>query len=284
MMRKFVMMAALAIGAMTGLTGCDNVPAGYVGVQVERYGNDRGVNNVEVKGPGRYYTGMNVDMFLFPTFSQTYVWNDDDNAKESFTFQSVEGLNINADVGVTYHIPRENAPKVFQKYRKGVDELNSTVLRAIVRDELNLAASAITVEDAYGKGKAALQEAVEKAVRERASKDGIDIENIYFVGEMRLPDSVKKSINAKIAATQIAIQKENELRAAEADAAKNVAEAKGKAEANELLAQSIRANPALLEYKKLDNEAAMIEAWEKTGGHVPTYLGSTQFMMFNGGK
>ncbi|MBF3542546.1 hypothetical protein ISG10_33340, partial [Burkholderia pseudomallei] len=36
--------------------GCDNVPAGYVGVKVQRYGDDRGVN-VEVKGPGRYFNG-----------------------------------------------------------------------------------------------------------------------------------------------------------------------------------------------------------------------------------
>ncbi|MBO7801083.1 prohibitin family protein, partial [Burkholderia pseudomallei] len=79
--------------------GCDNVPAGYVGVKVQRYGDDRGVN-VEVKGPGRYFNGPNVDMFIFPTFTQSYVWDKADKSDESFTFQTVEGLSVNTDIGV----------------------------------------------------------------------------------------------------------------------------------------------------------------------------------------
>ncbi|CAJ4097182.1 bacteriophage/transposase fusion protein [Burkholderia pseudomallei] len=176
--------------------GCDNVPAGYVGVKVQRYGDDRGVN-VEVKGPGRYFNGPNVDMFIFPTFTQSYVWDKAGKSDESFTFQTVEGLSVNTDIGVSYAIPRENAPKVFQKYRRGVDEITGVYLRAIVRDALNLAGASMAVEDVYGRGKAALQQRVEDEVKANAAKVGISVEKVYFVNQMRLPEQVMNSINLR---------------------------------------------------------------------------------------
>ncbi|KGV78440.1 prohibitin family protein [Burkholderia pseudomallei] len=228
--------------------GCDNVPAGYVGVKVQRYGDDRGVN-VEVKGPGRYFNGPNVDMFIFPTFTQSYVWDKAGKSDESFTFQTVEGLSVNTDIGVSYAIPRENAPKVFQKYRRGVDEITGVYLRAIVRDALNLAGASMAVED---------------EVKANAAKVGISVEKVYFVNQMRLPEQVMNSINGKIAATQIAQQKENELRAAEADAAKQVAIAKGEAEALEVKAKALRENSQIL-------QQMAIEKWD---GKLPQYMGS----------
>lgn len=261
-MKRLFMLLAL-VPVMFLATGCDNVPAGYVGVQVERYGDDRGVN-VEVKGPGRYFNGINVDMFLFPTFTQSYVWDKNGGADESFTFQTVEGLSVNTDVGISYSIPRDSVVKVFQKYRRGVDEITGTYLRAMVRDALNLAGAGMQVEDVYGKGKAALQQRVEDDVKGRAAQVGIAVEKVYFVNQMRLPNQVMNSINAKIAATQIAQQKENELRAAEADAAKQIAVAKGEAEALEIKARALRENQNIL-------QQMAIEKWD---AKLPQYMGS----------
>ncbi len=259
---------ALILLPMLFLTGCDNVPAGNVGVQVERYGDDRGVN-IQVKTPGRYFNGPNVDMFIFPTFTQSKVWDnrkdeEEVGADESFTFQTVEGLSVNTDLGISYFITPENTAKVFQKYRKGVDEITSVYLRAMVRDALNRAGASVAVEDAYGKGKAALQDAVEADVKKRAAEVGITVEKVYFVNQMRLPAAVMESINGKIAATQIAQKKENELRAAEADAAKAVAQARGEAEAARIRGEALRTNPQVLEQLAL----------EKWDGKLPQYMGS----------
>ncbi|MDW9251837.1 SPFH domain / Band 7 family protein [Burkholderia thailandensis] len=101
---KRLFLISIVAPLMFLVTGCDNVPAGYVGVKVQRYGDDRGVN-VEVKGPGRYFNGPNVDMFIFPTFTQSYVWDKAGKSDESFTFQTIEGLSVNTDIGVSYAIP-----------------------------------------------------------------------------------------------------------------------------------------------------------------------------------
>src|SRR5271154_6324192 len=92
----------LAMVFMCFLSACDNVQSGYVGVKVNKYGDDRGVQN-EVLGPGRYYTGLNTDIVEFPTFIQTVIWTKNPNegkpVDESITFQSKEGTVINADFG-----------------------------------------------------------------------------------------------------------------------------------------------------------------------------------------
>lgn len=240
--RLWMIVGIIAMGIFA--TGCSPVPAGNVGVKIDKYGDERGVN-VTVLGPGRYWIGPNTDLFLFPTFTQSFVWSSG-RSDESFAFQTVEGLSVKTDIGISYYIKSENAPAVFQKYRRGVDEITQVYLRAMIRDSLNLAASSVTVEDAYGAGKAELQKKVEEDVRKRAEAVGITIESVYFVGEMRLPEAVYKTINSKIAATQIAQQKENELRAANADAAKAIAMAKGEAEAARIRGEALRANPQVL--------------------------------------
>lgn len=66
---------------------------------------------------------------------------------------------------------------------------------------------------------------------------GILVERVYFVGAFTLPDVVSDRINAKIEATQKAIQAENELRTTEAEAKKRIAEAEGEKQSKILTAQ-----------------------------------------------
>ncbi|TON43446.1 transposase, partial [Vibrio parahaemolyticus] len=70
-------------------------------------GGDKGVQAEEV-GVGRYWVGVNEELYSFPTFSQNYVWTASETEgsenDESISFQTIEGLAVNADVGITYRI------------------------------------------------------------------------------------------------------------------------------------------------------------------------------------
>lgn len=50
-------------GATTpmGLTGCDRVEPGYVGIKVNKLGEDKGIG--EVVGVGRQWTGLNTELY-----------------------------------------------------------------------------------------------------------------------------------------------------------------------------------------------------------------------------
>lgn len=281
MLKKLLLCFGLVSAVM--LSGCSKVPAGNVGVKVYLLGGEKGVDH-EVLGTGRYYIGMNEDLYLFPTFSQNYVWTKGvdvgSEGDESLSFGTMEGLSVSADIGITYNIVPEKASVVFQKYRKGVDEITDLYLRNMVRDALVKAASNRSIESVYGVGKTELIAEVEEYVRAQVKDIGINVERVYWVGDLRLPNEVTNSINAKIKATQISMQRENEVKTAEAQAAIEVAQAKGQAEAKltnaRAEAESLRIQNAALHESRDILELRRIEvsklAAEKWNGVLPTHM------------
>ena len=259
------------------LQGCmSSVPAGNVGVLINKVGGDKGVDSQE-KGPGRYWLSWNEEMFLFPTFTQTQVWTKDKSEgspnDDSMTFQTREGLDVNTDICITYHIDPTKVTAVFQKYRKGVDEITHNYLRSMVRDALSRTASTQPIESVYGEGKASLIKATQDLVTQETAGIGIVIENIYLVGSLRLPDVVTHSINAKIAATQMAQQRENEVKQSEAEAAKAVAVARGEADSRLIVAEA-EAKAISLKGDAINKNLKLIDlaAVEKWNGTLPQYM------------
>lgn len=268
------------------MAACSKVPAGNVGVKVFLLGGDKGVDTQEL-GPGRYWIGVNEELYLFPTFSQNYTWtaepidedgngsiSDSEKLDESISFQTVEGMVVNADVGISYTVDPTKVSVLFTKFRKGIDEITDGYIRNMVRDALVSAAGGRPIETVYGAEKAALMVEVEKRVREQVEPFGIRVERLYWAGQMRLPQTVIDAINAKIQATQFAAQRANEVAAAKAEADKAIEAARGEAESTLLRAnaeaQAIKVKgDALAENPKLI-ELSAIEKWN---GTMPTFVG-----------
>jgi regulator of protease activity HflC (stomatin/prohibitin superfamily) len=265
------------IGMVAILGACSKVPAGNVGVKVYLLGTDKGVDTEEL-GVGRYYIGVNEELYLFPTFTQNYVWTADEAEgspnDESITFQTTEGLNVNADVGISYHINPKKVSTVFQKYRKGVEEITDIYLRNMVRDAFVAESSVMPVESVYGKGKSDLIASVEKRVKAQTGDLGIVVERIYFVGSLRLPDTVVAALNAKIEATQKAQQRQNEIAQAKAEADKKIEEARGTAESKLAVAKA-EAEAIKLKGKalRMNPEVLQLNAIDKWDGVLPRFTG-----------
>jgi regulator of protease activity HflC (stomatin/prohibitin superfamily) len=267
---------ALAVLMLGTVAACSTVPAGHVGVKVFLLGGEKGVDSEEL-GVGRYWIGMNEELYIFPTFMQNYVWTKDPAEgspnDESISFQTADGMTANADVGISYSIDPAKVTQIFQTYRRGVDEITDTFLRNMVRDALVKQASNKPIEYVYGAGKADLMASVQKDVNDQVGPLGIKIDKIYWIGEIRLPPTVIDSINAKNAATQMAQQRQNEVAQAKAEADKKIEDARGTAEsilrvadaqakANKLLAQSL--TPEFVQYQA-------ITKWD---GILPKFTGS----------
>jgi regulator of protease activity HflC (stomatin/prohibitin superfamily) len=260
--RKGLLFTLLA----ASLAACSTVPSGHVGVKVYLLGGEKGVDTEEL-GVGRYWIGMNEELYLFPTFMQNYTWA----AEEQLTFQTADGMTASADVGISYSIDPTRVTDIYQKYRRGVEEITDTFLRNMVSDALVKEASNKSIEYVYGAGKADLIAAVQESVSAQVSQIGIKVEKIYWIGEIRLPPKVVESINAKNEATQKAQQRQNEVAQAKAEADKKIEEARGQAEsllkvaeaqanANKLISESL--SPELMQYKAL-------EVWD---GKLPTTM------------
>lgn len=276
--KSLIVAAVAAVAVAVALTTCSKVPAGNVGVKFDLYGGDKGVTG-EVLHPGKYWLGWNEELYLFPTFSQNYTWQQVDpqsknSVDESITFQDREGTQVNADVGITYAIEVDKADLIFQKYRKGLAEITDTYLRNMVRDALNSETSKMDVSDIYGVGKEELMERVTKRVRDQVKPIGLDVEKIYWIGPMRLPPAIIAAINGKIEATQKAQQRENELQTAKAQAEIEREKARGEADALLIAARS-EADANKLRQASLSRELIDYTYAQRWDGKLPYSTGGT---------
>lgn len=256
--RRLLIIASL-VALSFGCASCSKVPAGNVGVKFYLLGKDKGVDYETLK-PGRYWIGVNEELYLFPTQRQNKIWSYNEEENQGFEFQSKEGMKLMANVGIEYQILDEDVTTIFEMYKKGCEEITNMVLRNAIRDAFNMASSTRTAEQMYGEGKIEFMNEVKRLAQSKASEKFITLNDVYLLGNIVVPESVTTALNNKIKATQEAEQRENEVRGAEAEAKKQIAiaegeaqslltKAKAEAEANRIIANSLTST--LVEYEKI---------------------------------
>jgi regulator of protease activity HflC (stomatin/prohibitin superfamily) len=273
--KKIMFMMAIVFATILSFTSCSKVEAGYVGVKVDLLGSDKGVQN-EVLGTGRYWIGVNEELFIFPTYQVNYVYTRDvtegSESNEEFTFQTKEGMICSADLGLSMHFEREKISEMFQKYRKGEDEIRGVVVRKEIRDALNRVSSGMNVEYVYGEGKGKLIDSVKVIVKRKLLPSGIVIDDLNLISAIRIPQSIEEALNMKVKMTQDAQKAQNEVAKATAEANIATAKAQGEADAMKIKADgeayynrtvSGSLTPQIVEMKRL----------EKWDGAYPTTYG-----------
>lgn len=294
-LRRLAMLVAVAIAVM--IIGCGmttRVDAGHVGIRVRLAGSDRGVSDMPTVTGWVFYNPLTEQIVIFPTSVQNIVWTastqEGKAIDESITFSSTEGVNINADIGLSFHIEPTMAPKLYGRFRQNdMLALADGYMRNSVREAFNDVASKMPVQDIYGAGKSKMLGDVVAKCREVLGKDGIVIDQLTINGTLRLPQNVADAINRAMEATQNAIQSENRVRQVRAEADQAITQAHGQAEAtrqkadgeadglliraraeakaNEIIRLSM--SPAVLQYRS-------VERWD---GKLPAYNGGGQIPM-----
>lgn len=263
--------------------GCTYIEPGYVGIKVNSYGSQKGIEDFPVQVGRVWYNPWTEDIYTYPTFMQTKVWTDDLNEDnpidESIGFNSSEGAVITANVGINYNLDPTKVPKLFIEFRQPIDVVTSTYLRNKVRDHFNIQSSKMKAVDIFGQQKSELLILVKKSLDEELRPKGFIIDTLSF-GRLKADERVMNSINLVIEATQKAQEAENKVKQVEAEARQAAAKASGEAEAilklaeadakaNDLIAKSI--TPELVRYK-------MFEKWD---GIAPKVVGGESSLLLN---
>lgn len=269
-MKKFAMLMVLIVVLMATLTSCwVDVDPGYVGVRVWKRGDKAGT--IEVLRVGRHDWALRADDTVFPTFKQNYVWTknpaEGSENDESITFP-IEGLEISVDIGVEFSVIPESVGTIYSEYRMKLEGITDGPMRNYIRDAiLSEVGDYSNMEQFITKNEISiLIKSVEKNTKTYFEDKGIGISKVYLVGAPRYPATVVKSIEAKIEATQKAIQRENELREATAASAKAVVVANGEAQSDLIKAKSQAEANKLLEQSLSDNiiKRMWIDKWNGT--------------------
>jgi regulator of protease activity HflC (stomatin/prohibitin superfamily) len=207
-----------------------------VGIKVNLAGSARGVQDIPVVTGWVFFNPLTEQIVAFPISVQNVVWtasaNEGRAIDESITFSSQEGVNVNSDIGLSFHIESSKAPHLYLRFRQpDVMVLADGYMRNAVREAFNDIASRMAVQEIYGAGKGKLVANVSDRLRDVLGKDGFVIDQLTINGALRLPENVAQAINRAMEATQNAIQAENRVRQVRAEAEQNVAQAHGGAEA-----------------------------------------------------
>jgi len=263
-MRYLIMLIALLF------VGCTNVPQGSVGIKVRTTGSERGIDS-NVYPAGWSAISPTEKMYTYPVYTTNYSFTKDvtegSPTNEEFMVQSSDGLMCGLDIGLEMHFEQSKVVDMFKKYRKDVEGIRNIVVRNSIRDALNTYGSKLTAEEIFATKKMDLIDSVRVKVTRDLLPTGIFIEKLTVLNGVRPPESIQKAINAKVAATQMAIQRENELRTAEAEAKKLIAEAEGVAQSNRL--KTVTASPEVIRMMELDVQREWVAKWD---GKMPANM------------
>lgn len=263
---------------------CAMVDAGKVGIKVNLYGKQQGVDNTPLLTGMCFYNMYTQQVHEFPTYMQNVVWTKDINegspTDESITFNSSDGASFNADVAFSYTILPEKVPQIFTKYRQELDVITRTNLRNKVREAFTTNASNYSATLLFGEKKNDFLAKVKAQIVSEIEPDGFIVDLVTLIGGMMAEQKVMDSINSVIQASQKSIEAENKVKQSEAEARQKIAEAEGEAqsillvaksqaEANQLITKSI--TPELIKYK-------MVEKWD---GIAPKVIGSDSNILMN---
>lgn len=287
-----VVVALLFILLLTCIICIRRVSPGYAGIV---YSVNGGLQE-QTLSQGWHFIGIGKKVIEYPISTETMYLSKDEQegsrGDDSFNISTKDGKLVNVDAELSYHYDNERLKHVFSKWRgKSSEEIETTYIRARIKEAANEVSSKYPVMDVYGEKRSELNKKVYEQLAAKLELDGVILETFNFT-RIEPDEQTKKAIQEKVDAQQkleqdkieaerqeITNQKNIAIKEAEAEAARIeavahaerlkinaeaeadaiLAKAEAEAKANELLSKSL--TDKVLQLEK-------IKAWE-SGAQVP---------------
>ena len=242
---------------------CERIDAGHVGVKVNQYGDNKGVDDVVAVTGMVFYNPITTKVYEFPTFIQHKEYKDEN----SFVVNSKDGSEFSVSPIMNYSVQREKVPSIFAKYRRPLEDIEEGFLKTAVYDAFRLATNKYTADELIS-NRAVFEVEVRRLLDAQLLKEGFVINQ--FTSNLIYPETFKKSIEAKNNAVQAALRAENEVKTAEAQAKIKVATAEGNAQAL-LTSAKAEAEANRMKQQTLTPLLIQLEYVNKWDGKLPVY-------------
>jgi len=270
--RKAATIAAVAgvlLLTAGSLVSCGRtIQPGNVGVKIRTLGPSAGVDPTPLPS-GYHFNLLGERIVEFPVIQRTYAYtkerNDDGPENEELTFSDNNALPMTADVQLVMRIDPSKAPSLYTRYRLTFDQIFEGPLRNDVRSAIAAETELVSVEYLYKGGRQAVIQKALARVNRKWAPQGVEVSQLDWIGTIRYPQVILDSIQAKTKADADAAAAQAQVAVAKAQADAKIEQARGDAESNRLLAQSIASNP----------EVVQLRAVEKWDGHLPQVTGGS---------
>jgi regulator of protease activity HflC (stomatin/prohibitin superfamily) len=245
------------------VNSCERIDAGHVGVKVNQYGDNKGVDDVVAVTGMVFYNPFTTAIYEFPTFIQHKEYKNEN----SFIVNSKDGSEFSVSPIMNYSVQRDKVPAIFAKYRRPLEDIEEGFLKTAVYDAFRLATNKYTADELIS-NRAIFEVEVRRLLDGQLLKEGFVINQ--FTSNLIYPETFKKSIEAKNNAVQAALRAENEVKTAEAQAKIKVATANGNAQAM-LTAAKAEAEANSLKQRTITPMLLQLEWINKWDGKLPVY-------------
>jgi len=242
---------------------CERIDAGHVGVKVNLYGDNKGVDDVTAVTGMVFYNTFTTKIYEFPT----YIQHKEYKGENSFVVNSKDGSEFSVSPIMNYSVQREKVPAIFSKYRRPLEDIEEGFLKTAVYDAFRLATNKYTADELIS-NRAVFEIEVRRLLDGQLLKEGFVINQ--FTSNLIYPETFKKSIEAKNNAVQAALRAENEVKTAEAQAKIKVATAEGNAQAM-LTSAKAEAEANRMKQQTLTPLLLQLEYINKWDGKLPVY-------------
>lgn len=264
---KIMKSILIGVGLFFTLTflffSCERIDAGHVGVKVNQYGDNKGVDDVVAVTGMVFYNPLTTTVYEFPTFIQ----HKEYKGENSFVVNSKDGSEFSVSPIMNYSVQRDKVPAIFSKYRRPLEDIEEGFLKTAVYDAFRLATNKYTADELIS-NRAVFEVEVRRLLDGQLLKEGFVINQ--FTSNLIYPETFKKSIEAKNNAVQSALRAENEVKTAEAQAKIKVATAEGNAQAM-LTSAKAEAEANRMKQVTLTPLLLQLEYINKWDGKLPVY-------------
>ena len=249
------------ISMMFTSCGYERIDAGYEGIKVNLYGDDKGVDDITLVTGAVWYNTITTAVYEYPTFVQTVDY-------APFSINAKDGSSFTVDPTISLKIVDGKSAEVFKKYRKeDITEVINTTLYNYVRNAFRIQLNNYTTDELVSK-----REEFEKAIEERLSTELL-AENFQLeqmTSGLQYPQTLVNAIDAKNAAVQEAQKAQNEVLKIKAEAEKKIAAANGEAQALKIKgdAEAEYNRKIAASLSPLIVQQMMLDKWD---GKLPVY-------------
>lgn len=264
MKRTIKLLAAILLVCCCSTSCYTRVDAGHEGIKVNLYGDDKGVDGVELVTGAVWYNGFTTAVYEYPTFVQTVDY-------EPFSFASQDGSMFTFDPTIMLSIKSGAAPEVFVKYRKELDEILNVTLVPIIHDAFKEEINSRKDNDLISK-QTEFQNAIETRLVEELGRENFIVSKVTT--GIQYPSALIDSINEKNRALQDELKIINQQKVEEAEAKKKVTIAEGEAAAMKIKADA-EAYYNRTVSASLSTNLVNMKALEKWDGKTPIVNGGS---------
>lgn len=226
------------------------VPAGNVGVA-----DTFGVVDSNVIQPGIHLKWPWTGVSMYSAKTQKYI-DYGSSDKATITALSNEGLSVSMGIAVNYHFNSDKATEVYKKVGNNyqdvvmVNPIHSVTRDIISRYDAKALYSASQPGSAdRAKIESELYDGIQKGIDKSGVPGSIVVEQV-FIREITLPQALMDSISLKLQMEQDISRKQFEVQKQEMESNRMRAEAKGIADANKIIANSL--TPSYLQWYAIE--------------------------------